>query len=159
MQIIFPFESSKTVSAQASITTNYPAQIMFSYIGEQFFQNYPKWAIEVIDFQPLDGKTMQVGNKAKQIREENGMPVESIFEIIEYQPNVKLVLQGIADPYKQTYLIEALTPKTSSLTFRFELLKLELFMQPFQKLIRAAIEEGVNYTVENIKQLIDNEYQ
>ena len=44
------------------------------------------------------------------------------------------------------------------LTFRFELLELEMFMRPFQKLIRYAIEDGAESTVENIKNLIDVKY-
>ena len=43
------------------------------------------------------------------------------------------------------------------LTFRFELLELEVFMRPFQKLIRSAIEDGTETTVENIKNLITTE--
>jgi len=40
------------------------------------------------------------------------------------------------------------------LTFRFELTEIEVFMRPFQKLIRTAIEDGAENTVENIKNLI-----
>ena len=40
------------------------------------------------------------------------------------------------------------------MTFRFELLELEIFMRPFEKLIRSAIEEGAENTVENIKNLV-----
>jgi len=47
---------------------------------------------------------------------------------------------------------------STKLTFRFELLELEMFMRPFQKLIRYAIEDGAESTVENIKNLIDVKY-
>jgi hypothetical protein len=43
------------------------------------------------------------------------------------------------------------------LTFRFELLELEVFMRPFEKMIRFAIEDGAENTVENIKNLINAE--
>ncbi len=44
--------------------------------------------------------------------------------------------------------------KSTRLTFRFELTEIEVFMRPFQKLIRTAIEDGAENTVENIKNLI-----
>jgi hypothetical protein len=31
-------------------------QEVFHYVGERFFDNYPKWAVEVVDFEPLDEK-------------------------------------------------------------------------------------------------------
>ena len=102
---------------------------------------------------------MCVGAKAKQVRNDNGENVESIFEIIDYDPNISLVCQGITAPYRQSYLLENQKEKISTrLTFRFELLELEMFMRPFQKLIRYAIEDGAESTVENIKNLIDVKY-
>ncbi|MEI8236062.1 MAG: hypothetical protein WCG11_02690, partial [Methylococcaceae bacterium] len=66
---------------------------------------------------------------------------------------------GISAPYRQSYLMENENQKMNTrLTFRFELLELEMFMRPFQKLIRYAIEDGAESTVENIKNLIDVKY-
>ena len=39
----------------------------------------------------------------------------------------------------------------------FELLSLELFMRPFEKLIRIAVQEGTEKTVINIKKLVESE--
>lgn len=157
MQIKFPFDSSKPVAGEASIDINKPVHEIFSYIGENFFTNYPKWAVEVVEFEPLDGKEVFIGAKAKQIRKDNGTPVESVFAITDYQPQLKLMLQGLTDPYKHSYLLESNAQQPTRLTFRFELLELDVFMRPFQKLIRSAIEEGAENTVENIKNLIDLE--
>lgn len=157
MQIKFPFDSSKPVVGEASVDIHKHHRDVFVYIAEQFFDNYPKWAVEVVEFEPLDGKAIFVGAKAKQIRRDNGAKVESVFEITDYQPQQKLTLQGVADPYKQSYLLESNPQQPTRLTFRFELLELDIFMRPFQKLIRAAIEEGAENTVENIKNLIITE--
>lgn len=155
MQIKFPFDPSKPVAGEASIEIDQPIQDVFSFIGEHFFDNYPKWAVEVVEFEPLTGKTVFVGAKAKQIRKDNGAKIESVFEITDYQPHYKLAFQGIAAPYKHLYLLETSEPpKPTCLTFRFELLELEVFMRPFEKLIRSAIEDGAENTVENIKNLI-----
>lgn len=158
MKIKFPFDSSKPVVGEASIDIHKPKRAVFSYIGEHFFDNYPKWAVEVIEFEPLDGKDVFVGATAKQIRKDNGTKVESIFQITDYEPDVKLIFQGLTAPYKHSYLLEGNDRKQpTQLTFRFELLELEVFMRPFEKLIRSAIEDGTENTVENIKNLITAE--
>ena len=155
MQIKFPFDSSKPIAGEASIEINKSIEDVFSYIGEHFYDNYPKWAVEVIKFEPLDGKKVFVGSKARQIREDQGSKVESIFEITDYQPSMKLIFRGLTEPYSHSYLLESSGENQSTtLTFRFELSEIEVFMRPFQKLIRSAIEDGAENTVENIKNLI-----
>jgi hypothetical protein len=155
MQIKFPFDSSKPVVGEASIDIDKSVHDVFSYIGESFFDNYPKWAVEVVEFEPLNGKDVFVGATAKQIRKDNGAKVESIFQITDYEPDVKLIFQGLTAPYKHSYLLETNEEnKPTLLTFRFELLELDVFMRPFEKLIRSAIEDGTENTVENIKNLI-----
>lgn len=155
MQIKFPFDLSKPVMGEASIEINKPIHHVFSYIGEHFFNNYPKWSVEVVEFEPLDGKEVFIGAKAKQTRKDNGAEVESVFEITDYQPSIKLIFKGLTEPYQHSYLLESTDQKQPTcLTFRFELLELEVFMRPFEKLIRAAIEDGAENTVENIKNLI-----
>lgn len=156
MQIKFSFDSSQPIAGEASIEINKLIQDVFSYIGEHFYDNYPKWAVEVVEFEPLDGKEVFVGSKAKQIREDNGSKVESIFEITDYQPSMKLIFKGLTEPYIHSYLLESSEQKQATrLTFRFELSEIDVFMRPFQKLIRSAIEEGAESTVENIKNLVD----
>jgi hypothetical protein len=155
MQIKFPFDSSKPVAGEATTDINKSIYDVFSYIGEHFFDNYPKWAPEIVEFEPLDGKEVFIGAKAKQIRKDSGAEVESVFEITDYQPVTKLIFKGLTAPYRHSYLLECGEQKQPTrLTFRFELLELEVFMRPFEKLIRAAIEDGAENTVENIKDLI-----
>lgn len=157
MQIKFPFEAQKPIAGEASVDIDKAVDQVFSYVGERFFDNYPKWANEIVEFEPLDGKDVFVGAKAKQIRKDNDAEVESVFEIVEYQPKTRLSFQGITEPYKHCYVLATGTSgqdKPTRLTFRFEFLELDLFMRPFEKLIRCAIEDGAETTVENIKNLI-----
>jgi hypothetical protein len=150
-----PFNFTKPIAGEASVEIETTIQRVFRFIGEHFFENYPKWASEVTELQALDGQQVFVGAKAKQIREDNGDAVESVFEITELENNCKLVLSGINAPYQQSYLLNNPEQGNSTqLTFRFELLELEVFMRPFEKLIRYAIEEGAENTVENIHRLI-----
>ena len=155
MQIKNPFDSSSPVVGEASIDIDKDIHDVFSYVGQHFFENYPKWAVEVVEFQPLDSPEVCVGAKAKQIRKDNGAKIESVFEITEYEPDVKITFKGVGAPYRHSYLLVCDEEnKPTNLTFRFELLELDVFMRPFQKLIRSAIEEGAENTVENIKNLI-----
>ncbi|MDO9161813.1 MAG: SRPBCC family protein [Methylococcaceae bacterium] len=158
MQIKFPFDSSKPVVGEASVEINKSINDVFSYVGENFFNNYPNWAVEVIKFQPLDGDKVFIGAKAKQVRKESGTEIESIFEITDYKPTIRLCFQGVNTNYKHSYLLETgENNQPTKLTFRFELSELEIFMRPFEKMIRIAIEDGAENTVENIKNLIEVE--
>lgn len=158
MQLKFSFDTSKPITGEARIEINKSIQDVFSYIGEHFYDNYPKWSVEVVEFEPLDGQEVFIGSKAKQIRKDNGTEVESIFEITDYQPSIKLIFKGITEPYKHSYLLESgAQAQSTHLTFRFDLLEVEVFMRPFAKLIRSAIEDGAENTVENIKSLIDTD--
>ncbi|MDQ5939170.1 MAG: hypothetical protein QG557_117 [Pseudomonadota bacterium] len=158
MQIKFLLDSSDSITGEASIEIDKPIEDIYAYVGHDFFDNYTKWAVEVVEFKPESDKAC-IGAKAKQVRNDNGENVESIFEIVDFEPNNTLICQGITAPYRQSYLLENHKEKISTkLTFRFELLELEIFMRPFQKLIRYAIEDGAESTVENIKNLIDVKY-
>lgn len=153
-----PFHSFSPVVGKARIEIHKPINQVFAFVGEAFFDNYPKWAVEVSDFKPLDGTKACVGAKAKQIREEQGQQVESIFEISEFDPPKKMALIGIDAHFRNSYNFFANGSNDSTeLEFCFELLELELFMRPFQKLIRMAIEEGAENTVENIKNLLSQQ--
>lgn len=150
------FGSSKPISGMASIIIKANFNSVFNFIAANFFNNYQKWASEVIEVEPLDNSSIvAVGVKARQVREDNGTVVDSTFEIIEYSPYSTFILQGLTAPYKQTYLMEGCNEdKETKLTFIFDLLEIELFMRPFEKLIRMAIEDGADNTVENICALL-----
>jgi hypothetical protein len=152
-----PFFNPRPVVGKASVSINKPITHVFFYVGEKFFDNYPKWTPEVSDFKPLTGKTMHVGAKAQQVRLEQGQNVETVFEISELEPPQKVTLTGVDAPFRNTYLFSGENDiNTTNLEFSFEILELELFMRPFEKLIRMAIEEGAENTVINIKNLLVN---
>ncbi len=155
MQIKFPFDASSPISGEASIKINRSINEVFAFIGECFYENYPKWAPEVVELEPLDGQQLFIGAKTKQVRADQGALVESVFEITDYQPVVNLTFKGIDEPYKHEYFLQVTEESDcTELTFRFELSEIEVFMRPFQKLIRASIEDGAENTVENIKNLM-----
>ncbi|MGR9046644.1 MAG: hypothetical protein ACU83N_15240 [Gammaproteobacteria bacterium] len=152
---MFAFDLSKSVIGKASIKIERPVQEVYDYVAVHFFENYPKWALEVIEFKPINNNPMKVGALARQTRIDQGQKIESIFEIMVMQPNELLILNGLSAPYRNSYLFQAIhNNEETLLTFSFELLELEIFMRPFEKLIRTAIEEGAQNTVQNIYNLI-----
>lgn len=152
------FGASKPVSGEASIVIKANSEEVFNFVAENFFLNYSKWAPEVVELEPLDGNKVFVGAKGRQVREDNDSLVESIFELIEYSQYSVFILQGLNSPYKHTYVIESEDKDAQTrLTFKFDLLEIEIFMRPFEKLIRVAIEDGAENTVEKIRDLISTQ--
>jgi hypothetical protein len=155
--LTFDLSKSRPVIGSASIELDRPVDQVFSFVAERFFENYPRWAPEVIEFKPINGNPMAVGALARQTRIEQGQKTESTFEIVKLQPYELLELEGLSDPYRNRYRFESIGANKARLTFSFEILELELFMRPFEKLIRTAIEEGAQNAVQNIKELLELE--
>jgi len=155
MPIKLPFDATQTITGEASVSIDKPSADVFNFVADHFFENYPKWSPDVVELEPLDTHQVSVGIKAKQVREDNGDRVESVLEITDYDPHNLFKFAGINAPYRHTYsLNEQPEQQTTELTFRFELLELDVFMRPFQKLIRLAIEDGAENTVNSIKTLL-----
>lgn len=128
---------------------------VFEFIADRFHENYQRWMPDVVELEPLDGVPLKVGSKVRQVRLENDEAVTSTFEVIEFEKCEHFSFQGIDMPYRQIYRIEAVGPSQSNVTFRFELLEVELFMRPFIKLLRSAIHEGVENTVDTLTSLLN----
>ncbi len=155
MKMKLSFGTSKQICGEASIVINASEMDVFCFVANNFFLNYPKWAPEVVELEALDGDQVRVGAKGRQVREDNDSQIESIFEVVEYNPHTIFVIQGLSTPYKQSYLVDSDDQgNQTKLTFRFDLLEIEIFMRPFEKLIRVAIEDGAENTVEKIRDLV-----
>ena len=102
-----PYDPTRPVTGKASIQINKPIEEVFHFVGENFFDNYPKWALEVTEFEPLDGRKVFIGAKARQVRTDQGQEIHSIFEITDSEPFKKLSFKGITHPYRNTYLFES----------------------------------------------------
>ncbi len=155
---MFPFDVSHPIVGKASVEINKPVDRVFHFVGERLFENYPKWALEVSEFKPLTGDEVFVGAKAEQTRLEQGQKARSVLEVSEFEPSQKVTLKGVDAPIRNTYQFYSHGSKDlTKLEYSFELMELELYMWPFEKLIRHAIKEGAENTVENIKNLLVDE--
>ena len=150
-----PF-SNRGAFGTGTIVINKPVEIVFNFITLGFFENYPKWSPEVQELELLSPPPLQLNSVVRQVRIDNGQRSESNFKITTYKVSEKLVFEGISNAYRCSYAFSAVNSNNTQVIFTFELLKLELFMLPFEKLINIAVQDGARRTVKNLKNLIES---
>lgn len=144
------------VIGKANALIQRPPKDIFDFVGANFLTNYPRWSPEVVELKPLTEGPVKIGTMCHQVRVDQGRRSESTFKVIAYHPGQRICFEGVSNPYRCDYILEAATPmSTCRITFTFELLSLEMFMRPFEKLIRIAVQEGTEKTVRNIKELVE----
>lgn len=150
--------STEPVIGRAHAIVECPPNELFQYVGESLFKNYPKWSPEVKELEQITPGPVRLGTEGRQVRIDQGRRTESKFKIFAYEPGARLTLVGISDPFRCTYELQAINPENSTkLTFSFELLEILTIMRPFEGLVRVAIKDGAERTVQNIKRLIEAE--
>ena len=125
------------VRAQASTLIARPAEQVFNFIAVDFLKNYRRWSPEVVSLQPQSDGPVRVGMACRQVRIDQGRRTESTFRVSRFEPGKRIEFQGISNPFRVSYQLDPIAEKTR-LTFIFELSRLELYMRPFEKLIRIA---------------------
>ncbi len=150
--------STEPVIGKAHTIIECPASMLFQFLGAELFENYPKWSPEVKELEQITPGPVKVGTEGRQVRLDQGRRTESKFKISAYEPGVRLTLVGVSDPFRCTYELQAINPEQSTkLTFSFELLEILTIMRPFEALVRVAIKDGAERTVQNIKRLVETE--
>jgi hypothetical protein len=150
--------STEPVIGKAYTVVECSASELFQYFGEDLFKNYPKWSPEVKELEKITPGPVRLGTEGRQVRIDQGRRTESKFKISTYEPGVRLTLVGLSDPYRCTYELRDINSGNSTkLTFSFELLEILAIMRPFEGLVRVAIKDGAERTVQNIKRLVEKE--
>ena len=144
------------LKAQASTLIARRAEQVFNFIAVDFFKNYERWSPEVVSLKPLSQGPVRIGTTCRQVRIDQGRRTESTFRVSRLEPGKHVEFEGTSSPFRVSYQLDPTAEKTR-LTFTFELSRLELFMRPFEKLIRIAMTEGAESVVRNIKRLIETE--
>ncbi len=154
---MFNLDSSEPIVSKASIQVECSPIEMFRYLGEDFFQNYPKWSPEVKELAQISDGSIKLGSIARQVRIDAGYRSESKFSVTLYEPPNRLAFAGISEPFRCMFEVrdDNLSGKSSRLDFTFELLELQVLMRPFEQLIHAMVQNGAERTVQNIKRLIE----
>lgn len=155
---MFGLGECSPVVAKASIVIERPADEIFQFIGHDFFRNYPRWSPEVKELSQVSPGEVKLGTRARQVRIDQGHRSESIFGVTAFVPGKRICFEGISNPYRCDYELKAETDEVHTrVSFTFELPKIELFMRPFEKLIRVVVQDGAERTVRNLKRLIEAE--
>lgn len=144
------------ITASASERLFHAASRVSEFIALEFIANYPRWSSEVVELKALTEGPVRIGYRASQVRIDRGHKSESIFEVAELEPSRCICFNGVSAPYRCRYEFEDLNGSTR-LTFTFELLKLELHMRPFEKLIRMELSDGAKRTVRKLQVLLDKD--
>lgn len=150
--------STEPVMGKASIIIECSNSELFQYLGDNLFQNYPKWSPEVKELEQITPGPVQQGTVGRQVRVDQGRRSESRFKITDFHRGKRLSLVGVSDPFRCSYQLQVFdSDNLTELTFTFELLELLVVMRPVEGLVRTAIKGGAERTVQNIKRLAEAE--
>ena len=147
--------AATAVMGKANAVVECPLQSAFDYVGFGLFEHYRLWCLQVVELDVISKGPLGVGTMARQVTLDRGIRTESTFRIAEFNPPTIVELEGISDPFRSIYALEEAGAASIMLIFSFEIRELELFMRPFKKLVRSALQEGAQQTVENLKQLLE----
>ncbi|NEX19596.1 polyketide cyclase [Thiorhodococcus mannitoliphagus] len=144
------------VRGEASILIDTEASRVFDFVATDFVNNYKRWSPEVQRLDLLTPGPLRVGSRARQIRVDQGRKSDTTFKIIALETPSRVGFVEQNGQYRTEYHVEP-AGEGSRLRFYFELKRLDLYMRPFEKLIRVAIQDGAERVVRNIKGLIETE--
>ncbi len=142
------------VGGVARTVISRPRDFAFDFVARDFFANYQRWCPQVVELEPNGSAPVRVGMTARQVTMERGIRSESTFAIAAIERPRLLALEGISEPFSSSYAFEC-EPQGTMLIFTFELREIEFSMRPFVKLIRAALQDGAEQIVENLRALIE----
>ena len=144
------------VIGKASTIIQSPSDRLFNFIGIDLLVNYPRWSPEVKELEKLTDGPVKQGTICRQVRIDQGYRSESTFKVKIFDSGIRICFEGVSNPYRCDYMIESINSSDSRLTLIFEL-SLELYVRPFEKLVRIAVQDGAERAVKNIKKLIEAE--
>ncbi len=150
---MFNIDLTQSIKGTGTIIIDRPVNEVFDFVAVNFFTNYPKWAPEVVEFEPLNGTVVEIGSQARQLRYDQAQEAETILQVTTFKANEQLIIEAVSGEFRDYYHFEE-NQQSTMLTFRFEILHVEVFMKPFAKLIKTAIEEGIENSLQNIKNLM-----
>lgn len=145
------------IQGSATIRIGRPVSTVYRFIAVDFYRNYPRWSPEVVALTPLTPGPWREGALARQVRVDQGRRSDTTFRATRLEPDRRMLIDGVSAAYHADYELEAEGEGGTLLSFRFRLDRLELFMLPFEKLIRSALAEGAARTARNLKGLLEAE--
>lgn len=115
---MFSFATSGPVCGKAHSLIDRPVDVVFHYVCDDFFSNYPKWSPEVRRLDALTGGPLTLGSMARQVRIDHGQQSESTFRVTEYRRPERVSFAGVSDPYRCCYEFQDIPSPPSTPTHR-----------------------------------------
>jgi len=135
-----------------------PAATVFAFVVDGFFDNYPRWSPEVVELEPLDAGRIETGARVRQVRVDHGRRSDTTVCVTACERVRLLELEATGKPlYRIRYELADAGTGHTTLELTFELVRLELYMRPFERLIRRAIRGGSQEAIDNIRALVEAE--
>lgn len=144
------------ITGSASSEIRLPIEDVYEFVVTDFAKNYQRWSPEVQRLEVLTAGPLRLGSRARQIRIDQGRRSDSSFQVIALEPLQKVCFAEMSRKFQGEYTMGRCDSGTR-LRFEFRLQKIELYMRPFEKLIRIAIQDGTERTVRNIKRLVESD--
>lgn len=151
--------TAKPLLGCARTVVERPIDRVFDFVGRDFFDHYRQWCPHIVELESMSGEPIGVGAKVRQVALDRGICSEATFQITEFAPPQTLGLAGITEPFESAYKFQKRGEAATEIAFSFELLEVEPFMRPFERLIRTALQNGAEQTVDSIKQLLESELE
>ena len=145
------------ISTESTVMIERPPEAIFAFVVEDFLLNYPRWSPEVKSLKALSEGPLTPGWKARQVRVDQGRRTATDFQVVSLERPHHVSFRGLKDPYGIEFRLQPQAPQRTQLVFSFELGQLGLAFRPFEKLIRHAVQGGVERVTRNLKILIETE--
>lgn len=130
--------------------------MVFDFVATEFFRNYPRWAPEVRELVALSPGPLRIGSLGRQVRVDYGRRTEATFRVTRLEPGAHVAFAGLSTPFTIDYRFEPAGEHTR-VTLVFQLLRLELYMLPFTRVIRSAAADSVAATVRTLKLVVERD--
>ncbi|MDJ0807617.1 MAG: SRPBCC family protein [Gammaproteobacteria bacterium] len=142
------------IRTHASIIIMKPANSVFEYVADGFFQHYQRWCPEVIHLQAISSGPVKLGTRGRQIRMDMGFRSECDFRVTSYEPVRRIDFQCVSPPMLSSYRLDQLGERTR-LTFLFVYSGSDFFLGPLRSKVQQTIQHGAYQIVSNIKILVE----
>lgn len=80
---------------------------------------------------------------------------DTTFRATRLEPDRRMLIDGVSAPYQADYILTPIPAGGTLLSFRFRIARLDLFLLPFERLIREELADGADRTAHNLKSLIE----
>ena len=144
------------IRADSATVVERPRAAVYEFVATEFFRNYPRWAPEVTQLAALSPGPLRVGSLGRQVRVDYGRRTEATFRVTRLVAGEEIAFEGLTTPFTIAYRFAAFGDHTR-VALRFELARIELFMRPFERVIRRAVDESVVTTMRKLKQVAEGE--